>query len=115
MSQGVQGPVGVHSIPPSPFPGVNKSHKCTKFSNSEYQLPSSEILGAIVFEPGPNSKTDYDVIIQKKVKNRKESTSFIHYTYHCNSLFYSYTVSRATIQKWSLGYLLAHAKGPNYQ
>ena len=32
----------------------------------EYQLPSSDTLGAIVFESGSNSKTDYDVIIEKK-------------------------------------------------
>ncbi|PWA43981.1 nucleic acid-binding, OB-fold protein [Artemisia annua] len=32
----------------------------------EYQLPSTDILGAIVFEDGPNTQTDYDVIIHKK-------------------------------------------------
>ncbi|PWA87855.1 hypothetical protein CTI12_AA126060 [Artemisia annua] len=32
----------------------------------EYQLPTSDILGAILFENGPNTRTDYDVIIQKK-------------------------------------------------
>ncbi|PWA89105.1 helitron helicase-like domain-containing protein [Artemisia annua] len=32
----------------------------------EYQLPSSGTLGAIVFESGANSQTDYDVIIEYK-------------------------------------------------
>ena len=32
----------------------------------EYQLPSSGTRGAIVFENGENSKTDYDVIIEYK-------------------------------------------------
>ncbi|PWA64166.1 DNA helicase Pif1-like protein [Artemisia annua] len=32
----------------------------------EYQLPTSDILGAILFESGPNTRTDYDVIIHKK-------------------------------------------------
>ena len=32
----------------------------------EYQLPTSDILGAIMFESSPNTQTDYDVIIQKK-------------------------------------------------
>ncbi|PWA64001.1 hypothetical protein CTI12_AA294800 [Artemisia annua] len=34
--------------------------------NREYQLPSSGTLGAIVFESGSNSQTDYDVIIEYK-------------------------------------------------
>ena len=34
--------------------------------NREYQLPSSGTLGAIVFESGPNSQTDYDVIVEYK-------------------------------------------------
>lgn len=62
------------------------------FGPREYQLPSAEILGAIVFEPGPNSQIDYDVIIQKKKKKKerihKELTNYIHHTCH-----YSYTRS----------------------
>ncbi|PWA35335.1 helitron helicase-like domain-containing protein [Artemisia annua] len=34
--------------------------------NREYQLPSSGTLGAIVFESGANSQTDYDVIVEYK-------------------------------------------------
>ncbi|PWA75704.1 replication protein A 70 kDa DNA-binding subunit [Artemisia annua] len=34
--------------------------------NREYQLPSSGTLGAIVFESGSNTQTDYDVIIEYK-------------------------------------------------
>ncbi|PWA74854.1 DNA helicase Pif1-like protein [Artemisia annua] len=30
----------------------------------QYQLPSSGTLGAIVFESGPNTRTDYDVIVE---------------------------------------------------
>nr|GFB87458.1 helitron helicase-like domain-containing protein [Tanacetum cinerariifolium] len=29
-----------------------------------YELPTSDILGGIVFEDGPNSQTDFDVIIE---------------------------------------------------
>ncbi|GKD27677.1 DNA helicase, partial [Tanacetum coccineum] len=32
----------------------------------EYDLPTSGTLGAIVFENGPNTRTDYDVIIESK-------------------------------------------------
>ena len=65
----------------------------------EHQLPSSNILGAIVFESGPNSVTDYDVIIQKKGKIHSELTSCIHPTCRCSSLFYSCMVSQVSIQK----------------
>lgn len=32
----------------------------------QYELPTSETLGAIVFDAGPKSHTDYDVIIEVK-------------------------------------------------
>ncbi|PWA81791.1 hypothetical protein CTI12_AA184760 [Artemisia annua] len=37
----------------------------------EYQLPSSGVLGAIVFQPDENSQTDYDIIVEYKDRQPK--------------------------------------------
>nr|GFA20090.1 helitron helicase-like domain-containing protein [Tanacetum cinerariifolium] len=34
----------------------------------EYELPTSGLLGGIVFEYGPKSRTDFDVIIEFRVR-----------------------------------------------
>nr|GEW83319.1 DNA helicase [Tanacetum cinerariifolium] len=45
----------------------------------EYDLPTSGTLGAIVFESGPNTRTDYDVIIESRneMKQRRGSDKWI--------------------------------------
>ncbi|PWA67829.1 helitron helicase-like domain-containing protein [Artemisia annua] len=40
-------------------------------ASREHQLPSSETLGAIVFQPDTNSQTDFDMIIEYKDKQPK--------------------------------------------
>ncbi|PWA37347.1 hypothetical protein CTI12_AA591480 [Artemisia annua] len=37
----------------------------------EYQLPSSGTLGGIVFQPDPNSRTDYDMIVEYRDRQPK--------------------------------------------
>ncbi|PWA75789.1 nucleic acid-binding, OB-fold protein [Artemisia annua] len=46
----------------------------------QYDLPLTDILGAIVFESGPETNTDYDVIIQKKGE-RPQRINKLHSTY----------------------------------
>ncbi|PWA81618.1 nucleic acid-binding, OB-fold protein [Artemisia annua] len=46
----------------------------------QYELPSTDILGAIVFESVPETNTDYDVIIQKKGE-RPQRINKLHSTY----------------------------------
>ncbi|PWA45222.1 helitron helicase-like domain-containing protein [Artemisia annua] len=46
----------------------------------QYELPSTDILGAIVFESGPETNTEYDVIIHKKGE-RPQRINKLHSTY----------------------------------
>ncbi|PWA86276.1 hypothetical protein CTI12_AA141740 [Artemisia annua] len=46
----------------------------------QYELPSTDILGAIVFESGPETYTEYDVIIHKKGE-RPQRINKLHSTY----------------------------------
>ncbi|PWA39419.1 helitron helicase-like domain-containing protein [Artemisia annua] len=46
----------------------------------QYEVPSTDILGAIVFESGPETNTEYDVIIQKKGE-RPQRINKLHSTY----------------------------------
>lgn len=46
----------------------------------QYDLPSTDILGAIVFESGPETDTEYDVVIQKKGE-RPQRINKLHSTY----------------------------------
>ncbi|PWA76220.1 nucleic acid-binding, OB-fold protein [Artemisia annua] len=46
----------------------------------QYDLPSTDILGAIVFESGPETETEYDVIIHKKGE-RPQRINKLHSTY----------------------------------
>ncbi|PWA36190.1 helitron helicase-like domain-containing protein [Artemisia annua] len=46
----------------------------------QYDLPSTYILGAIVFESGPETETEYDVIIHKKGE-RPQRINKMHSTY----------------------------------
>ncbi|GJY32097.1 DNA helicase [Tanacetum coccineum] len=55
----------------------------------EYDLPTSGTLGAIVFENGPNTRTDYDVIIESRVAFLSGLTSCIHHTCLFSFLYYS--------------------------
>ncbi|PWA99184.1 hypothetical protein CTI12_AA009370 [Artemisia annua] len=46
----------------------------------QYEVPSTDILGAIVFESGPEINTEYEVIIQKKGE-RPQRINKLHSTY----------------------------------
>ncbi|PWA48473.1 nucleic acid-binding, OB-fold protein [Artemisia annua] len=46
----------------------------------QYDLPSTDILGAIIFESGPETETEYDVIIHKKGE-RPQRINKLHSTY----------------------------------
>ncbi|PWA88437.1 hypothetical protein CTI12_AA090780 [Artemisia annua] len=46
----------------------------------QYDLPSADILGAIVFESGPETDTEYDVVIHKKGE-RPQRINKLHSTY----------------------------------
>ncbi|PWA92314.1 hypothetical protein CTI12_AA079770 [Artemisia annua] len=46
----------------------------------QYEVPSTDILGAIVFESGPETNTEYHVIIQKKGE-RPQRINKLHSTY----------------------------------
>ncbi|PWA33990.1 hypothetical protein CTI12_AA623350 [Artemisia annua] len=48
--------------------------------SSQYELPTADTIGAIVYEGGPESMTDYDVVIEKHSRE-PESVNKLHPSY----------------------------------
>ena len=48
--------------------------------SSQYELPTADTIGAIVYDAGPEARTDYDVIIQRH-SGEAESVNKLHPTY----------------------------------
>ncbi|GKC39974.1 DNA helicase, partial [Tanacetum coccineum] len=46
----------------------------------EYELPTGDMLGAIVYEPGPNAEMDFDIVIEQRI-GQPQRVSKLHPSY----------------------------------
>ncbi|PWA68012.1 hypothetical protein CTI12_AA101410 [Artemisia annua] len=63
---------------------------------NQYELPTADAIGAIVYDGGPESMIEYDVIIQRH-SGEAESVNKLHPAWHCSFLFSLFTVNKAII------------------
>nr|GEX75019.1 DNA helicase [Tanacetum cinerariifolium] len=61
-----------------------KVHLYNVVGGREYELPAGDMLGAIVYEPGPDTKMDYDIVLEERSDGYSKDLKFVGGTANSN-------------------------------